>query len=194
MPTRRSNLAFTLLELVLVLAVMTIVVGMVIPRLSSFGRGRAMGNTANQIVSLAQWARAQAVSQGVSYRLNVDATKRTYWLTMQTGATYENMLQSLNANQTPTTYDQVGQDWGQTFTAPDGVNVVCNVPPQPDGTYIEFRPSGRTDPGTLQISDANGGMIEVGCLSATEEFHVLSDDERKQEQTPQQPTPPAQTR
>jgi Tfp pilus assembly protein FimT len=203
MSSRRSNLAaFTLLELVLVLAVITVMVGMVLPRLSSFSRGRSVGNAANQIVALANWAHAQSVSRGVNFRLNIDPAKRSYWLTMQNGASYETMLQSQTAlqngpqssNQTPTQYAQVGEDWGQSFVAPDGVNLACSVAPQPDGTYIEFRPNGRCDPGTVQLTDANGKVIEIGCLSATEEFHVLSDDERNQEKSLPQPAPSPQTR
>ncbi|HZL37804.1 MAG TPA: GspH/FimT family pseudopilin [Tepidisphaeraceae bacterium] len=195
MRSRRSNLAgFTLLELVLVLALIAIMTGIVITRMDVFGRGKRMANSADQVVSLAAWARSQAVARGVSVRLNFDPAQNAYWLTVQNGPAYENAFQPLSGAQTPSQYALISEDWGQSFPVPTGVTFKCNIAPQIDGIYIEFRPNGRCDPGTVQFSDGSGKTIEVGCLSATEDVHVLSDDERQQELALAQPPPLGQTR
>lgn len=39
--------------------------------------------------------------------------------------------------------------------------------------FIEFGPTGRTDPMTIQISDTSGHSVEIACDSPTEGFHVV---------------------
>ena len=65
MANRRSKFfcrwaGFTLVELILVLMVLTVMVSIVAPSLRGFGVGRQSSDAATQILSLAQWARAQA--------------------------------------------------------------------------------------------------------------------------------------
>lgn len=148
---------FTLLELVLVMAILCIAMAMVAPSLRGFGRGRGAGDCAAQLVALGGWARTQAISRGVVYRLNLDPATRTYWLTVQR----ENATEFL------------GEEFGRTFTAPDGVAIDWDVLEREDGRYVAFHPSGRTDPATIQLTDADGTVIEIACLSATELFRVV---------------------
>src|SRR5688572_1587989 len=56
--------AFTLLELIVVLLVLSVLFAMAAPSFSGFGAGRAAHQTASQIVTLARWAREQAVTEG----------------------------------------------------------------------------------------------------------------------------------
>ena len=67
------------------------------------------------------------------------------------------------------------------------MNFSCTIPQQPDGLYIEFRPTGRCDPGTITVTDGAGQSIEVGSLSETEEYHVLNADEKQMERSLAQP-------
>jgi prepilin-type N-terminal cleavage/methylation domain-containing protein len=42
-----------------------------------------------------------------------------------------------------------------------------------DSHYIEFTPTGRTDPMTIEITDGSGHSIQIACASPTEGFHVV---------------------
>ncbi|HWE93280.1 MAG TPA: prepilin-type N-terminal cleavage/methylation domain-containing protein [Tepidisphaeraceae bacterium] len=190
----RCGGGFTLLELLLVLAIIAIIVGLARPMLNNFARGRQLGDTAEEVIIRARWAHTQAVARGISYRLNFDPTKREIWLTMQTGPAFQNMLQSQNAvpgqplGTNSATFDVIGDEMGQVFTVPDGITFKCSLVQQADGMYVEFHPSGRSDPASISFTDQSGRVIETGTLTATEMFHVLSDDERQLEQS--MPVPP----
>ena len=152
-PCHGKARGFTLVELVLVMLVIAVVVAMVAPSFHGANRGRRAGDTASQIVSLASYARSQAITQGKTYRLNLDPDAGTYELSKRDYDVFEVM-----------------GNW--SYSTPDGVRIACDLQPQQDGLYIEFRPTGRTDPAIIRVSDDDGMVIEVICESATELFHV----------------------
>ncbi len=162
---RRGKAAFTLLELIVVMVLITVIVGIAAPSLSNFGQGRRIGDSADQIVVLARWARSQAISRGIAFRLNFDPSQNAYWLTMQSGPAYANILQAdPSAPPSVNTYDQLGEEYGKRFAAPGNVTLTCTALAQQDGQYVEFYPTGRCDPATVRLTDVKGQVIEVGCL------------------------------
>jgi len=161
----KNNRGFTLLELILVMAIIAIAVAMAVPSLHGFAQGRRAGNCAEEILALAQWARTQAIVRGKPYRLNLDPGAGTFWLTVQED---DGTIQSL------------GEEFGRTFSVPEGVRLDWNASPQPDGTYVQFLPTGRCDPATIHVTDPNGKVTEIACFSSTELFHIVSDQERQQ--------------
>jgi prepilin-type N-terminal cleavage/methylation domain-containing protein len=164
--------AFTLLELILVMAIIAIVVGMAIPRLLGFAKGRQTSQCADQIVALTRYARTQAITKGVPYRMNLDPANGTYWLTVQQDDGF---------------FGQSGNSFGSQFRAPDGTRLNWNAPVQQDGQYIQFQPNGRADPAEIQVLSSDGQTIVIGCLSATEIYKILTPDEQRLiQQQPQQ--------
>ena len=155
-PTRPAG--FTLLELILVLAVLAIAAAMAAPSLRQFGRGRGAGDCAAQIVALTHYARTQAVTDGAVYRLNLDPASGTFWLTVQRAGFFESL----------------GNEFGRVFTAPEGVTMECDLPPQPDGLYVEFWPTGRTQPAVIRLTDTSNRVTEVACYYPTERFRVVN--------------------
>lgn len=61
----RSRRAFTLMELLLVLALLAMAVAVAAPSLSRFFRARAMDSEARRMLSLTRYAQSRAVSEGV---------------------------------------------------------------------------------------------------------------------------------
>jgi len=153
--------AFTLLELVLVMAIITVIVMMAVPTLRGFGRGRAVSDTATQIIALTEYARTQAIATGQSYRLNLDAAGRRYFLT---------------ADQGDGTFAELGEESGRPFTLPETVNLQWDAPQQSDGQYVTFLPTGRVEPSTLILSDTENNVVQVASQSASEAYRVLSQD------------------
>ena len=158
-PSRRH--AFTLLELIAVMVILCVVVAMAAPSIREFGRGRGGVDCAAQIVALTRWARTQAVTEGAVYRLNFDPPSRSYWVTVERYGYFESP----------------GQEFGRVFIAPDSVERLdCTAPRAEDGQYVQFWPTGRTDPATIRLTDSRGEVTDIVCPSATELFHVANPD------------------
>lgn len=80
-----SARAFTLIELMLVMAILLIVLAVSFPSLRGFFRGRNLDNEARRFLSLTRYAQNRAVSEGYPMVLWVDAKQRTYGMQAQTG-------------------------------------------------------------------------------------------------------------
>lgn len=161
---RAGRRAFTLLELVLVMAILALMVAVVAPSLGAFAGGRRTSYAATQIVSLSQYARTQAVNEGRVWRMNFDPSTRSVWLTVQNGSQFQ----------------QPSSDLGERTQAADGIEMRLDLQPQSDGTYVTFHPDGRTDPAHIWLSDRQGRVIEIACLSPTELFRILPPEEMTQ--------------
>jgi type II secretion system protein H len=71
---------FTLIELILLMALLAIVISLVAPRLASFFHGRALDSEARQLLALARQGQSRAVSEGIPMRLWLDKRNRAYGL------------------------------------------------------------------------------------------------------------------
>jgi prepilin-type N-terminal cleavage/methylation domain-containing protein len=155
---------FTLLELIFVLLLIAIAVAIVMPSLSGTVKGRRVGDTAAQILTLTNYAHNQAIAEGKVYRLNVDPAGTAYWLTMQ---------------QDDGQFGSLGQEMGQQFGVPEDIRIETDLPRQPDGgNYVTFRPNGKCEPApvNIRVSDHSGGVTQITCESPTELFHIVTND------------------
>jgi type II secretion system protein H len=82
---RHVRAGFTLIELIVVMAMLLIVVGVSFPSLKGFFRGRTLDSEARRFLSLTRYAQSRAVSEGIPMVLWVDLQQRTYGLQAQTG-------------------------------------------------------------------------------------------------------------
>ncbi|HRT08776.1 MAG TPA: prepilin-type N-terminal cleavage/methylation domain-containing protein [Candidatus Paceibacterota bacterium] len=82
-PTGRPACAspgFTLIELILVMAVLTVVISLTAPALANFFRGRSLDSEARRLLALARQGQSRAVSEGVPMELWLDAKQRKFGL------------------------------------------------------------------------------------------------------------------
>jgi len=84
-PRITSHSAFTLIELVLVMAVVVIAIAITAPRLANFFRGRTLDSEARRLLALTHAGQSRAVSEGIPMRLWLDAEQRTYGLQEEAG-------------------------------------------------------------------------------------------------------------
>src|SRR5438046_9262722 len=77
---RANSSAFTLIELILVMAILTVAVSITAPTLGRFFSGRALDSEARRLLALTHNGQSRAVSEGFPIELWVDARERTYGL------------------------------------------------------------------------------------------------------------------
>jgi len=77
--------AFTLIELILVMAMLAVVISVALPSLKGFFRGRNLDSEARRFLSLTRYGQSRAVSEGVPIVLWIDGRQKTYGLQAQAG-------------------------------------------------------------------------------------------------------------
>src|SRR5271169_6228049 len=93
--------AFTLIELILVLALLVIVTSLAAPPMASFIRGRAMDSEARRLMALMHAGQSRAVSEGLPVVLWVDEKQNTYGLEAETtGQTGDPKAENLSVDST----------------------------------------------------------------------------------------------
>ena len=75
-----ARLGFTLIELILVMALLTVVISLTAPKLSRFFHGRTLDSEARRLLALTRSGQSRAVSEGVPMDLWVDAEQGTFGL------------------------------------------------------------------------------------------------------------------
>lgn len=148
---------FTLLELVLVMMIMCTVLALAAPSLRGFFASHQTQDAAACIVALAGFARSQAIAEGCVYRFNFDGDEGTYWLTVQREGGFEPLK----------------TEFGRTFHLPEGTQLDFEARGgSRESTYVDFFPTGRTEPAAIRLTGRQGDTELVACLSATEQFRV----------------------
>ena len=158
---------FTLIELVLVMVVITAALAIAAPSLRGFAHGAKMRDASTQLVAMCQWARTQAISGARVYRLQIEPASA------QNGAgpQYRVMVQDGDQFHPP------GNDFGQVFVMPVGYRLSMTRADGAPGGYIDFYPTGRTDPARIQILADDGEATMIECPTPAETFRVVATGE-----------------
>lgn len=83
--SRPSPDAFTLIELILVMAMLVILMAVMAPSLSGFFRGRTVDGEVRRLSSLIRYGRERAISEGLPMVLWLDPQQRAYGLADDSG-------------------------------------------------------------------------------------------------------------
>ena len=138
------------------------VLAMAAPSLRGFFGSRRTADAAAQIVALTQLARTQAATEGTVYRLNLDPSKGTYWLTRAEQGSFE----------------ELRSEFGRVFSLPEGTVLEWEAQPgDPPRDHIEFHPNGRTEAAALTLTGRRGEVFWVICQSPAERFRVVAPSE-----------------
>ena len=147
----KSSSAFTLIELVLVLALLVVITSLAAPAMANFIRGRALDSEARRLFALTHAAQSRAVSEGVPMLLWVDEKNGAYGLAAEMS--------------TKTTTDQTGDPKAENLTVDSTLQIsVLNLGLNAPTTFnnlpaIHFLPDGTVDeesPQTVQLTDSAG--------------------------------------
>jgi type II secretion system protein H len=145
--------AFTLIELIIILALLAIVTSIAAPSMSNFFRGRTLNSEARQLLSLTHAAQARAISEGFPVVLWVDADRGEYGIQM------ENTLDVGNSRDVDSKAEQ--------FTVNDALQIAAvDAPPlSVNGRSvigIRFLPDGLADDdsaATIRLTGRTGEML-----------------------------------
>ena len=146
---RLSTHAFTLVELLLVLALLVVITSLVAPAMSNFIRGRALDSEARRLFALMHAGQSRAVSEGLPMMLWVDEKQGAYGL----------------AAEIP---PSGGDPKAENLTVDENVRIaVLNVGATGLTTFqnlpaIRFLADGTIDensPQTLRLTDARGNAL-----------------------------------
>jgi prepilin-type N-terminal cleavage/methylation domain-containing protein len=81
--------AFSLVEMLIVLAIMAMIMGISLPFTSGFGKSLKIKTTARAIVGMIRVARSNAVTLRENYSVVFDVKKSQYWIENNASAVYE---------------------------------------------------------------------------------------------------------
>ena len=154
LPAALQNRAFTLIELILILALLVIITSFAAPGMANFIRGRALDSESRRLFSLTHAAQGRAVSEGMPMMLWVDAKNGAYGVQEEaTGKTGKNA--------------KAGDPKAEDLTVDSTLQIaVLNVGMGAPTTFnnlpaIRFLPDGTVDensPQTVQLGDSEGFM------------------------------------
>ncbi len=83
----RRRGAFTLVELILVMTIMTVIISLVFPNLKGFFKGHNLDNEALRFLALTRYGQSRAVNEGVPVELWVNPKDGSYGLEALSGYT-----------------------------------------------------------------------------------------------------------
>ena len=169
-PTRSRRHGFTLIEMILVMALLVVAVSMVSPRLSGFIRGRALESEARRVLALTHAARSRAISESMPVLLWLDATVGRYGVERETrGQNGDPLSQEFTVDDhLRIAFDQAQRLIGQTLTSTRTTGLLPGVATSPKSATartepsIRFLPDGTLDedsPNAIRIEDSDGSVL-----------------------------------
>jgi type II secretion system protein H len=157
---RPTSRAFTLIELLLVLALLALAVAVVAPSLRGFSHGTRLRGHADEFVAMTQYARTQAATTATVYRITFDPRAG--------GGTFE--LHRLEGNQFSPNVDE----FDRPLAPPDGCRVELTDLTGRAINSIDFFPTGRAEAARFTVSDDQlGRRVTVESQSPAEPFRVV---------------------
>lgn len=145
-PAIGNPAGFTLIELMLILALLVIITSLAAPAMAKFIRGRALDSESRRLLALMHAGQSRAVSEGMPMDLWVDAKKNTYGLSAETpGQSGDPQAETLSVD---STLHIAVLNTG--VAAPITFNNLPAIRFLPDGTVDENSPQ------VVQLTDSAG--------------------------------------
>lgn len=142
-PRRRAG--FSLIELIIVLALISVIAGMLAPMFGSTMGSIQFRNARNDLIGLIQFVQEMAVRDSREYRVYLDKRENVYWV--------ERLVEHKG---TVKVFEPVTEFWGQKTRLPDYVEltqVKARKSRGSDEAYVGCYPNGASDEARITIQD-----------------------------------------
>lgn len=181
-----SDEAFTLIELILVMAILTMAVSLTAPALSNFFRGRSLDSEARRLLALTHGAQSRAVSEGVPMDLWIDSANGQYGLEAERSfeTTDARAVQfqldtglQIEASKPPVVAAPQVLTPGQTVSTASVLPVKLAHPALP---AIRFLPDGTIDPASptkLLLTARDGSVLSLVQTSDKRGYEIRNTDQ-----------------
>jgi type II secretion system protein H len=185
----QARRGFTLIELILVMALLTIVISLTAPKLSRFFHGRTLDSEARRLLALTRSGQSRAVSEGMPMDLWVDAQQGAFGLqaeasydtsdpkavdfTLDSGLQLEVVNKTVAAPVNTVTMNQAQR--ASTASVPRVNLVHANLP------TIRFLPDGsigEASPQSLHLSSSDGGSLWLAQARDGVNYEIRSTDKQ----------------
>lgn len=149
--TRSSDVGFTMIELLVVLAIIALIVGMGTPAFLRFNAGLRLKASARQVVQMLQIARSQAITHRITCSVVVDLAQRRV-----------------------SVVDEAGQELQSPLVLPEAIKFA--KPGESDGSGVGFEHGKATflrtgglkgQTTTMWLSDTQGGSQQITVYAST---------------------------
>jgi len=164
--------AFTLIELILVMGVLSVVFALAAPSLARFFRGRSLDSEAKRVLALTRYGQSRAVSEGVPMVLWMDQENKTYGLqaaagyrrAMDTNAVEFTLSEQLEIEVFAPQMSAILNTWMWNRNRPQTANPVDRVETERGPVSlpaIRFLPSGflgETSPRSIELRQGEDGQ------------------------------------
>ena len=203
--TRRSQRGFTLIEILMVVAIFVLIAGIAAPMFAGSYAGAKLRSGARAVVMTHRYARNMAIMRQRPVAILVNERRNTFEVILLTGKESENlteltiptddvdatfasrsMTNELDTAAAATNADAVAEDKATSDmlkTLPDGIsidNFECQRPgsDEPDAPrVIVYYQSGLSDGFTLRIADERGRNVEITADPLTGEISTEFSEE-----------------
>ncbi len=175
--------AFTLIELILVMTILTIAVSITAPALANFFRGRTLDSEARRLLSLTRQGQSRAVSEGIPMELWINSDRGSFGLEAEPG------YDAVDPKAVDFTIDgdiqiQVVNSAAAATSGvfgPSTVNATASEKPvksnHPQLPRARFLPDGSLDessPMTLRLTGRDGSSIWVAQTRSRNGYEIRS--------------------
>jgi type II secretion system protein H len=179
--------AFTLIELILVMAILTMMVSLTAPTLSHFFRGRTLDSEARRLLALTRQGQARAVSEGIPIDLWVNAPQGQFGLQAEPSYetqdaraidfTIDSSLQLEVVSQTVVPVSTQSRNLSSATT--DGSSVLKITLARAGLPTIRFLPDGsisETSPQKLHLTGREGAALWVALARDRLSYEIRNSD------------------
>lgn len=140
-----AEAAFTLIELVVVVAMLGILIAMVVPIYGGSMTSMRIRNTQSDFVSLIEYIQERAVTDGREYRLYIDKPEGLYWVMYIVGRDGEEK-----------DFEPETREYGRERYLPEGL-IVERIKAKKDrkrnANYVACYPNGACDVATIVLAE-----------------------------------------
>lgn len=194
---------FTLVEMLVVLAIMSILLSVGAPSLKAFSEGRKLNTAADSIRALCLYARDAAMTEGEAFIVVFAFTEQSYWLAKEAALDSGDMSLTTGLGALGPEAEQEAAESGEVVQAgltrgvigrpqsmvkavqlarididrEGAVNTTIS-----DYDFVTFRPDGTAEPASVYLvnADDRGAVVDIPLAAARVRTRRLSDDEMSQ--------------